>query len=115
MCVHKDGKSDCDDLFWATAGVVLRPGFIYGKRRVNTFDIPLDVVGKPLEKLLEVSRSFTKPLEQIPGSDLLLASPVSVEDMGSAVVACILRKEVFGVVDIEGIKRLAKSVPDVYA
>ena len=106
---------DRDYLFWAIAGVVLRPGFIYGKRRVNTFDIPLDVLGKPLEMLLETSRSFTKPLEQIPGSDLLLAPPISVEDVASAAVACVLRKDVFGVVDIEGIKRFAKSVPDAYA
>ncbi|KAJ9135106.1 hypothetical protein P3X46_032325 [Hevea brasiliensis] len=34
---------------YPNSGVVLRPGFIYGKRRVDGFEIPLDLVGQPLE------------------------------------------------------------------
>lgn len=31
------------------SGVILRPGFIYGDRRVGRMKVPLGVVGGPLE------------------------------------------------------------------
>ncbi|KAJ8568198.1 hypothetical protein K7X08_020920 [Anisodus acutangulus] len=61
--------------------VVLRPAFIYGKRKINGFEIPLDLIGEPLEKLLRARESFTKPLNSLPASDLVLAPPVSVDDV----------------------------------
>ncbi|CDY43008.1 BnaC05g28870D [Brassica napus] len=33
------------------SGVVLRSGFIYRKRKVNGFEVPLDLVGEPLDKI----------------------------------------------------------------
>ena len=30
-------------------GVILRPGFIYGTRRVGSMKLPLGVIGSPLE------------------------------------------------------------------
>ncbi|KAL0706602.1 hypothetical protein Bca4012_073028 [Brassica carinata] len=35
----------------STIGVVLRSGFIYRKRKVNGFEVPLDLVGEPLDKI----------------------------------------------------------------
>lgn len=91
-------------------GVVLRPGFIYGKRKVDGFEIPLDIVGEPLERLLSATERFTRPLNSITGSDLLLAPPVSVDDVAFAVVNAIIDDDVFGVFTIEQIKEAAAKV-----
>ncbi|XP_026663998.1 uncharacterized protein At1g32220, chloroplastic isoform X2 [Phoenix dactylifera] len=61
---------------YPNSGVVFRPGFIYGKRKVDGFEIPLDVIGEPLERLLLATENFTKPLSSLPASDLLLARPI---------------------------------------
>ena len=89
---------------------MLRPGFIYGKRKVDGFEIPLDLVGEPLEKILRATESFTKPLNSLPASDLLLAPPVSVDDVALAVVNAITDDDFFGVYTIEQIKEAAEKV-----
>nr|CAB3486948.1 unnamed protein product [Digitaria exilis] len=91
-------------------GVVLRPGFIYGKRKVNGFEIPLDTIGQPLEKLLSSVENFTKPLSSLPASDLILAPPVSVDDVAYAVVNAVVDDSFFGVFTIEQIKEAAAKV-----
>jgi len=67
-------------------GVIVRPSLIYGSRLLPSgYTLPLDVVGRPLEFLSTLS-----PLglfKEVPGSDLLLATPVSVEEVASAVLA----------------------------
>lgn len=93
-----------------STGVVLRPGFIYGKRKVDGFEIPLDVVGQPLEKLLSSVENFTKPLSSLPASDLILAPPVSVDDVAYAVINAIVDDSFFGVFTIEQIKEAAAKV-----
>ncbi|KAL6843432.1 hypothetical protein ACP4OV_026754 [Aristida adscensionis] len=95
---------------YPASGVVLRPAFIYGKRRVNGYDIPLDVVGQPLEKLLNSVENFTKPLSSLPASDLILAPPVSVDDVADAVVNAVIDDSFFGVFTIEQIKEAAAKV-----
>ena len=85
----------------------MRPGFIFGKRKVEGFEIPLDAVGQPLEKLLKTAENFTRPLSSIPASDLLLAPPVSVDDVAFAVVNAIIDDDFFGVFNIEQIKEAA--------
>uniref|UniRef100_A0A0E0P8N5 NAD(P)-binding domain-containing protein n=1 Tax=Oryza rufipogon TaxID=4529 RepID=A0A0E0P8N5_ORYRU len=95
---------------YPTSGVVLRPGFIYGKRKVDGFEIPLDVVGQPLEKLLSSVENFTKPLSSLPASDLLLAPPVSVDDVAYAVINGVIDDSFFGVFTIEQIKEAAAKV-----
>jgi nucleoside-diphosphate-sugar epimerase len=70
-------------------GYVLRPGFIYGKRLVGSQTLPLDLVGRPLEAALEGGLGrLLSPLRSLPGSDVLLAPPVSVEAVAAAAVAC---------------------------
>nr|CAB3484416.1 unnamed protein product [Digitaria exilis] len=95
---------------YPASGVVLRPGFIYGKRKVNGFEIPLDTVGQPLEKLLSSVENFTKPLSSLPASDLILAPPVSVDDVAYAVVNAVVDDSFFGVFTIEQIKEAAAKV-----
>ncbi|KAJ9537020.1 hypothetical protein OSB04_029753 [Centaurea solstitialis] len=92
------------------SGVVLRPGFIYGKRKVGDYEIPLDVIGEPLEKLLNATASFTKPLSSLPASDLFFAPPVSVDDVALAAVNAVKDDDFFGVFTINQIKEAASGV-----
>lgn len=89
---------------------MLRPGFIYGKRKVDGFEIPLDLVGEPAERILKAIENFTKPLSSLPASDLLLAPPVSVEDVALAVINGVTDDDFFGVFTIEQIKEAAQKV-----
>jgi nucleoside-diphosphate-sugar epimerase len=89
-------------------GTILRPGFIYGKRRFNGVDIPLDIVGEPLERVLAAAASLTRPLQKLPASDLLLAPPTSVDDVAVAAVRALQDDEYFGIFTIEQIKEMAK-------
>ncbi|XP_054808254.1 uncharacterized protein At1g32220, chloroplastic [Prosopis cineraria] len=95
---------------YPNSGVVLRPGFIYGKRRVDGFEIPLDLVGEPAERILRAIENFTKPLNSLPGSDLLLAPPVSVDDVALAVVNAVRDDDEFGIFTIDQIKEAAAKV-----
>ncbi|KAH7668717.1 putative oxidoreductase protein [Dioscorea alata] len=95
---------------YPSSGVVLRPGFIYGKRKVDGFEIPLDLIGEPLERFLAAVENFTKPLSSLPASDLLLAPPVSVDDVAYAAVNAVIDDDVFGVFTIEQIKEAASKV-----
>lgn len=95
---------------FTTTGTVLRPGFIYGKRRVNGFDVPLDIIGEPVERLLAATQTFTRPLNSLPGSDFFLASPVNVDDVAFAVIKALTDDDVFGVQTIEQIKEMASAV-----
>ncbi|KAK4368791.1 hypothetical protein RND71_012583 [Anisodus tanguticus] len=89
------------------SGVVPRPAFIYGKRKVNGFEIPLDLIGEPLEKLLRATESFTKPLNSLPASDLVLAPPVSVDDVAYAAINDVKDDDCFGIFTIDQIKEAA--------
>ncbi|GJP46669.1 hypothetical protein CLOM_g5931 [Closterium sp. NIES-68] len=91
-------------------GVVLRPGFIYGKRRVTGgVEVPLDLIGQPLEKLLSATKDITKLFSPLPASDLLLAPPVDVADLAAVAVRAVVDDSVAGMYDIEGIKQLASG------
>lgn len=96
--------------YWVGSGVILQPGFIYGKRRVNGVDVPLDFIGQPLGKLLDSAEKFLKPLSALPGSDLLLAPPVSVDEVAKAAVKAVLDDTIFGFIDIPQIKVAAASL-----
>lgn len=94
----------------AISGVVLRPGFIYGKRKVDGFEIPLDLVGEPIEKILSATENFIKPLRSLPASDVVLAPPVSVDDVAFAVINAVKDDDFFGIFTIEQIKEAAAKV-----
>ncbi|KAH9753376.1 NAD(P)-bd dom domain-containing protein [Citrus sinensis] len=95
---------------YPNSGVVLRPAFIYGKRKVGDFEIPLDLIGEPAERILRAIENFTKPLSSIPASDLLLAPPVSVDDLALAVLNAVVDDDFFGIFTIEQIKEAAAKV-----
>lgn len=90
-------------------GTVLRPGFIYGKRRVNGIDVPLDFIGEPLEKVLAATKTITRPLSSLPASDLFFAPPVSVDDVAYAAIKAVTDDDVFGIQTIEQIKELSSG------
>ncbi|CAH1453462.1 unnamed protein product [Lactuca virosa] len=94
---------------YPSSGVILRPGFIYGKRKVGNYEIPLDLIGEPVERLLNATASFTKPLNALPASDLILAPPVSVDDVALAAVNAAKDDDCFGVFTINQIKEAASG------
>lgn len=93
-----------------TSGTILRPGFIYGTKNLNGIDIPLNLLGEPLEKLLTATATFTRPLKNLPASDLLLALPVSVDDVAAAVLRALVNDSYYGIFTIEQIKEMAKDM-----
>ncbi|XP_057521071.1 uncharacterized protein At1g32220, chloroplastic [Amaranthus tricolor] len=95
---------------YPNSGVVLRPAFIYGKRRVDGFEIPLDLVGEPWEKILSATENLVRPLNSLPASDLVLAPPVNVNDLALAAVNAVKDNDMFGIFTIEQIKQAAKNV-----
>lgn len=83
-------------------GVILRPGFIYGTRRVGSMKLPLSVIGSPLEMVLQ----YAKPLTQVPLVGPLLTPPVNVTAVAKVAVRAAT-DPVFppGIVDVHGIIR----------
>lgn len=77
---------------------------------MDGFEIPLDLVGEPVEKFLSVFGNFIKPLSSVPASDIFLAPPVSVDDLALATINAITDDDVFGVFTIEQIKEAAAKV-----
>ncbi|KAJ4894959.1 hypothetical protein Rs2_21753 [Raphanus sativus] len=98
---------------------VLSCGYFTGKRRaeaellskypnsVNGFEVPLDLVGEPLDKIYSAAESFIRPLRSLPASDLLLAPPVNVDDLALAVINAVKDDDFFGIFTIEQIKEAA--------
>ncbi|KAF1873417.1 hypothetical protein Lal_00027455 [Lupinus albus] len=93
---------------YPSSGIVLRPRFIYGKRRVGDYEIPLDLIGEPVERFLKAIENFTKPLSSLTASDLILAPPVSVDDVASAVINGVTHDDFFGIFTIHQIKEAAE-------
>lgn len=77
---------------------------------MDSLEIPLDLIGEPLEKFLRATENFTRPLNSLPASDLLLAPPVSVDDVALAVIKGVIDDDFFGVFTIEQIKEAAATV-----
>ncbi|EYU22037.1 hypothetical protein ABFS82_01G038900 [Erythranthe guttata] len=91
---------------YAYGGVILRPGFIYGTRRVGSMKLPLGVIGSPLEMVLQ----HAKPLSQIPLVGPLLTPPVNVNAVARVAVRAA-SDPVFppGIVDVYGILRYSQQ------
>ncbi|XWS70545.1 hypothetical protein CRYUN_Cryun03dG0056600 [Craigia yunnanensis] len=88
-------------------GVILRPGFIYGTRSVGRVQLPLSVVGSPLEMVLQ----HAKPLNQLPLVGPLFTPPVNVTAVAKVAVRAAT-DPVFppGVVDVYGIQRFSQQM-----
>ncbi|XVE97293.1 hypothetical protein REPUB_Repub03eG0007200 [Reevesia pubescens] len=89
------------------AGVILRPGFIYGTRSVGRVKLPLGVVGSPLEMVLQ----HAKPLNQLPFVGPLFTPPVNVTAVAKVAVRAAT-DPVFppGFVDVYGIQRFSQQM-----
>ncbi|THG22209.1 uncharacterized protein At1g32220, chloroplastic-like isoform X1 [Camellia sinensis] len=87
-------------------GVILRPGFIHGTRRVGSMKIPLGVIGSPLEMVLQ----YAKPLNQVPLVGPLLTPPVNVTSVAKVAVRAAT-DPVFppGIIDVYGILRYSQQ------
>ncbi|KAK3019237.1 hypothetical protein RJ639_004681, partial [Escallonia herrerae] len=87
-------------------GVILRPGFIYGTRRVGSMKLPLGVIGSPLEMVLQ----HAKPLNQVPLVGPLFTPPVNVTAVAKVAVRAAT-DHVFppGIIDIYGILRYSQQ------
>ncbi|MCD7446415.1 hypothetical protein HAX54_006024 [Datura stramonium] len=87
-------------------GIILRPGFIYGTRRVGSMKLPLGVVGSPLEMILQRA----KPLSQLPIVGPLFTPPVNVTAVAKVAVRAAT-DPVFppGVIDVHGILRYSQQ------
>lgn len=77
---------------------------------MDGFEIPLDLIGEPVERILRATESFTRPLSSLPASDLLLAPPVSVDDVALAAINAVSDDDFFGIFTIEQIKEAAEKV-----
>ncbi|KAL3844310.1 hypothetical protein ACJIZ3_001713 [Penstemon smallii] len=87
-------------------GVILRPGFIYGTRRVGSMNLPLGVIGSPLEMVLKNA----KGLKKVPLIGPLFTPPVNVTAVAKVAVRAATNP-VFppGVVDVYGILRYSQQ------
>ena len=100
-CRYFEGKRRAEQALLETfpepgTGVVLRPSFIYGHRKVAlrnplspsseaALDVPLNLLGRPLELLL--SNPLADKLRNVlPGMQAPLAPPISVSDVAAAAV-----------------------------
>ncbi|KAL8536861.1 hypothetical protein ACS0TY_012150 [Phlomoides rotata] len=83
-------------------GIILRPGFIHGTRRVGNMSLPLSVIGSPLEMVLKKAKS----LSQIPFLGPLFIPPVNVNSVAKVAVRAAT-DPVFppGILDVYGIIR----------
>ena len=89
-------------------GVALRPGFIYGNRQVGSVQVPLGLVGLPLEKVLR-SLPADSRLKMLPLLSAVLAPPTSVTDVAKAAVTAATNNKVpSGLMDIYQIVEYAK-------
>lgn len=77
---------------------------------MNGIEVPLDLVGEPVDKIFGAAESFIRPLRSLPASDLLLAPPVNVDDLALAVIKAIKDDDFFGIFTIEQIKEAAAKM-----
>ncbi|PIM97233.1 putative oxidoreductase [Handroanthus impetiginosus] len=87
-------------------GVILRPGFIHGTRRVGSMKLPLSVIGSPLEAVLQHAKSLT----QVPLVGPLFIPPVNVNAVAKVAVRAAT-EPVFppGIVEVYGILRYSQQ------
>jgi hypothetical protein len=89
--------------------VVLRPSFVYGSRQVGSVALPLGLVGRPLEVLFRLP-PFPSLRDKLPFAQAILAPPVAVEAVGAVAAAAALGSVPPGVLSVDDIARLARTV-----
>lgn len=74
-------------------GVALRPGMIYGTRHVGSVNLPLGVVGAPIEAVVN---RLPKSFASIPIVGCAFVPPVSVQSVAKASLMAVLDPKVPG-------------------
>lgn len=91
--------------------VVLRPGLIYGARAVGGVQLPLGIVGYPLDLALSPITSLLYGSKQRPYTHLgLLVPPVHVDVVAQAAVYASMEPSVSGIYGVEGMRTLAEGL-----
>ncbi|XP_077237712.1 uncharacterized protein At1g32220, chloroplastic-like isoform X2 [Tasmannia lanceolata] len=87
-------------------GVILRPGFIHGTRKIGSMKLPLGIIGAPLEMAFQ----YAKPLNRVPLIGPLFTPPVNVTSVAKVAVRAAT-DPVFppGIVDVHGIMRFSQQ------
>ncbi|KVH88747.1 NAD(P)-binding domain-containing protein [Cynara cardunculus var. scolymus] len=80
------------------------------KVKMADYEIPLDLIGEPLERFIRATTSFTKPLSSLPAVDRVLAPPICVDDVAVAAVNAVKDDDFFGIFTINQIKEAAGGV-----
>lgn len=115
---YVEGKRAAEQALFAqygSDGLALRPGMIYGPRRVDTLGItlPLGIIGAPLETLLAIPplQGISQTLMHVPIVGAPFVPPVSVDSVGQAAVSFVLGEDVpsrEGVMDAWQIREMDK-------
>ncbi|KAM0935683.1 putative NAD(P)-binding domain superfamily [Dioscorea sansibarensis] len=92
------------------SSVVLRPCFIYGKKKSRWLQDPITFNRRTIGKVVICTENFANPLSSLPTSDLPLTPPMSVDDVAFTVLNAVLDDVFFGVFTIEQIKKAAAKL-----
>ncbi|XP_073106449.1 uncharacterized protein At1g32220, chloroplastic-like isoform X1 [Elaeis guineensis] len=77
-------------------------GYFTGKRKAESeVSVKYANSGESLQRLLLAAENFIKPLNLPPASDLLLAAPLSVDDIAHAVINAVTDNHFFGIFTIK--------------
>ncbi|CAN1306105.1 Uncharacterized protein At1g32220, chloroplastic, partial [Linum perenne] len=86
------------------SGVILRPGFIHGVRRVGKHNLNLSIIGAPLEMALQHARILTK----IPLIGPLFIPPVNVASVAKVAVRAATHSDFpAGILDVYAMKKIS--------
>ncbi len=88
----RDAEAEMAKLFHEK-GVALRPGMIYGTRHVGNVNLPLGVIGAPMEAVIN---RLPRGLANIPIVGCAFVPPVSVDSVAKAALMAVLDPEVAG-------------------
>jgi nucleoside-diphosphate-sugar epimerase len=88
----RDAEAEMAKLFHEK-GVALRPGFVYGTRHAGNVNIPLGMVGAPIEAVIN---RLPRGLADIPIVGCAFVPPVSVDSVAKAALMAVLDPEVAG-------------------
>lgn len=88
----RDTEAEMAKLFHER-GVALRPGFVYGTRHAGNVNIPLGMIGAPMEAVIN---RLPRGLATIPIVGCAFVPPVRVESVGKAALMAVLDPEVAG-------------------
>lgn len=100
-----EGKKVAEDAVrskFPYSGVILRPGFIYGDRKIAGVNVPLGMIASPLESVMKQAKALT----QIPLVGPLFVPPVKVDTVAKVAVKAALGPVPPGVMDVWSIIRL---------